>query len=215
MWWASLSWEAIGNCFSTFDSTWSCCGQARALNNKHPLFFGFLPIFIVVVIACTCSAVTGDGVTGSARQPNLVLVQQSSHAWCMVYVSRCFFVFDLVARLFSVCFVVDPMFVGGDLGYEFGWSAWGFLFRVPSGSWWHMLCLRQGNWKSCDNNCHHGMSIIMILMMPSQRSCSICRRGPLVVGAALEIFLCESKKLLLVSRTQEINKKHKLAAHTE
>ncbi len=43
MWWASSSWEAIQNCFCTLDSTWSCCGKVRALNNNHPLIKGILP----------------------------------------------------------------------------------------------------------------------------------------------------------------------------
>ncbi len=41
-----------------------------------------------VVVACACSFVIEDGVTGSARQLNLLLVQQSLRAWCVAYVSR-------------------------------------------------------------------------------------------------------------------------------
>jgi hypothetical protein len=47
-----------------------------------------------VVVACACSFVTEDGVTGSARQLDLLLVQQLLHAWRMAYVSQllCFVV---------------------------------------------------------------------------------------------------------------------------
>ncbi len=75
--------------FSALDSTWSFCGKARALNNKHPLIEGVLPKMVFfVVVACTCSFVTGDDVTGSARQLDSLLVQQSLRAWRMVQVSR-------------------------------------------------------------------------------------------------------------------------------
>ncbi len=57
-----------------------------------------------VVVACIYSFVTEDGVTGSARWLDLLLVQQLLHAWCMAHVSQrlCF------------CVVVCVGHAGGD-----------------------------------------------------------------------------------------------------
>jgi hypothetical protein len=97
------------------------------LNNEHPLYF-WIPnkMVVFVVVACACFVVTRDGVTDSARQLRLRIVQQSSRITCGVRVTTasCFVLFFvLLASSFFVCFVVDPTFVAGDLGYEFAQSA--------------------------------------------------------------------------------------------
>ncbi len=61
-------WEAIQNYICVLDSTWSCCGQARASSNKHPLMKGILPKMVVAIfLTRACSAVTGDSDAGAAR----------------------------------------------------------------------------------------------------------------------------------------------------
>ncbi len=125
-WWASLSWD--------FDLTWCCSCQARASNNKHPLFFGLLKNRYFFVIACACSFVTREGVKGSTRQLNLLLVQRLSRAWHVAYITRLlFFHFFVACKFFFACFVVDPTFVVGDQGHEFARSAWGFPFSLLPG----------------------------------------------------------------------------------
>ncbi len=118
--------------FALFDSTWSCCGQTRASKNKHPLYFWIsTKMVFIIVVSCTCSVVTRDGVTGSARQLDSQLVQRSSHTWHVAYMSwqLCFFCFAC-KFFFCMCFVVDPTFVAGDLGHEISQSDWGFPCRV-------------------------------------------------------------------------------------
>ncbi len=77
--------------------------------------FGFLPKWVFFVVTCTCSVITGEGVTGSAKQLNLLLVQRLLHRHTchdgFDYGSGCKFIF--------ACFVVDPRFVEGDLGHDF------------------------------------------------------------------------------------------------
>ncbi len=47
------------------------------MNNTHPLYFWSTnKIVFFVVVACACSFVIEDGVTGSARQIDLLLAQQ-------------------------------------------------------------------------------------------------------------------------------------------
>ncbi len=95
---------------------------------------------VFVVIAHACSVVTRDGVTGSARQLSSWLVQQLLHMTCGVRVKTALFFFFFACKFLFVCFVVYPMFVAGDLGHEFSWSAWGFLRRVSS-SCIHRACI--------------------------------------------------------------------------
>ena len=76
---------------------------------------------VFVVVACTCSDVTRDGVTGSAKQLDSRLVQQSSRVTHGIRVTMALFFF--ACEFFFVCFVVDPTFVAGDLGHEFAGSA--------------------------------------------------------------------------------------------
>jgi hypothetical protein len=73
---------------------------------------------VFVVVAQACSVVTRDGVTGSARQLGSWLVQQSLHVTHGIHVMTALF-FCFACELFFVCFVVDPIFVVGDLGLEF------------------------------------------------------------------------------------------------
>jgi hypothetical protein len=48
----------------------------QSIKNKHPLYFWITnKMVFVVVVACACSFFTEDGVTGSARQLDLLLVQ--------------------------------------------------------------------------------------------------------------------------------------------
>jgi hypothetical protein len=75
-----------------------------------------------VVVACACSVVTRDGVSGSARQFGLQLVQQSLHVTRGVCVNMALF-FCFACRFFFVCFVVNPTVIAGDLGHEFAQSA--------------------------------------------------------------------------------------------
>ncbi len=77
---------------------------------------------VLAVIAHACSVVTRDGVTGSAKQLNLRLVQQLLRVTCGVCVMMAWVFFVLLARFFFVCFVVDPTFIAGDLGLEFARS---------------------------------------------------------------------------------------------
>jgi hypothetical protein len=99
--------------FCALDSTWSCCGRARASNNKHPLYFWSTnKMVFFVVLACVCSFVTEDGVTGSARQLDLLLVQQLSRAWCVAYVSQ--WLFLLLLLLVVVVVVVHVSHADGD-----------------------------------------------------------------------------------------------------
>ncbi len=78
---------------------------------------------VFVAVAHACSVVARDGVTGSAKQLDSRLIQQSSHVTHGVHVmtALCFFCF--ACKFFFVCFVVDPMFIAGDLGNEFAQSA--------------------------------------------------------------------------------------------
>jgi hypothetical protein len=78
---------------------------------------------VFVVVACTCSVVTRDGVTGSAKQLGLRLVQQSSCMMRGVRVLMAFVFLFCLRVLFFVSFVVDSIFVTGDLGHEFAQSA--------------------------------------------------------------------------------------------
>jgi hypothetical protein len=78
---------------------------------------------VFVVVARTCSVVTRDGVTGSAKQLDSRLVQRSSCVMCGVRVMTALFFFCFACKFLFVCFVVDPMFVAGDLGHEFAQSA--------------------------------------------------------------------------------------------
>ncbi len=81
----------------------------------------------------------------------------------------------------NVCFVVVlDILIMGDLRHEYAQSAWGFLFRGPPGYWLHSSCLRRGDWCFFDNDCCHGMSIVVILTMSSWRLCCICWQGRLV-----------------------------------
>jgi hypothetical protein len=109
--------------FLRFGLNLKFCGQARALNNEHPLHLWITNKMVVfVVVARACSVVTRDGVTGSAKQLDLRLVQQSSRVTRGIRVMTASF-FCFACEFFFVCFVVDPMFVVGDLGHEFTQSA--------------------------------------------------------------------------------------------
>jgi hypothetical protein len=89
------------------------------------LFFGLSTnkIVVFVVVARACSVVSRDGITGSAKRLDLWLIQQSSRVTRGVRVTTALFFFCFACEFFFVCFVVDPMFITGDLGHEFAQSA--------------------------------------------------------------------------------------------
>jgi hypothetical protein len=78
---------------------------------------------VFVVVTRACSVVTWDGVTGSAKQLDLQLIQQSLRLMRGVRVTMALCFFCFACKFFVVCFVVDPMFVAGDLGHELSRSA--------------------------------------------------------------------------------------------
>ncbi len=95
----SSSWKAIWNIFCTVDLTWSCCGQARASNNKHPLYFWIINKMVVfVVVTHACSVVTLG--TVSLALPSSLVCGLSSNcsAWRMVYMSRWLHFFCLACK---------------------------------------------------------------------------------------------------------------------
>ncbi len=92
---------------------------------------------VFVVVARACSVVTRDGVTGSARQLGLQLVQQSLHVLRGVRAWQLFF---FCLRVLFCILIVDPTFIAGDLGHEFAQSAWDFPRRV-SPSCIHCACV--------------------------------------------------------------------------
>ncbi len=122
-----------------------------------------------VVVACACSVSLG---MVSLTLPGDSICCLSSNccardAWCTCHNG---FLFLLCLQvLFFARFVVDPTFVTGDLGHELAQSVRGFPWSGLPGLWLHLLCLHCGNWCSCDNNCHHGMSIVVILTAPLLR----------------------------------------------
>jgi hypothetical protein len=96
-----------------------------------PLSLGILVIFglstnkmvVLVVVACACSVVTRDGVTGSAKQLDSQLIQQLSQVMHGICVTMALYFFCFACKFFFVYFVVDPTFKAGDLGHEFAQSA--------------------------------------------------------------------------------------------
>ncbi len=93
-------------------------------------------------------------------------------------------------KFFITCFVVVlTVLIAGDLRHEYAQSAWGFPFRGPPGYWLHLLRLRCGDWCSFDNDCHCGMSIIVILAMPSWRLCHVHQQGRLVAPRLIAMAL--------------------------
>jgi hypothetical protein len=77
------------------------------------LFFSSNKMGFFVVVACACSFVTEDSVTGSARRFDLLLVQRSLRALRMVHVS-----WRLCICLFGCClqvFVVECVLGCADL----------------------------------------------------------------------------------------------------
>ena len=85
----------------------------------------------------------------------------------------------VVREIFFACFVIDSTFVTGDPGHELAWYAWGNPFKGPPVSWLRSLLLRRGNWRCYDDSFCRGVSIVVMLTTPSQRSCCVCQRGSL------------------------------------
>jgi hypothetical protein len=93
-------------------------------------------------------------------------------------------------KFFIACFVVVlNVHVAKDLRHEYAQFAWGFPFRGPPGSWLRSSCLHRGNWHSFDNDCHCGMSVVMILTMSSWRLCCVCWQGRLVASRLIATAL--------------------------
>ena len=101
-----------------------------------------------------------------------------SCAWCMFHMSWWLCCF---CCLFLLIVLVDPnTCVVGDQGHDFVRSAQGFLSR--NGLLFVSTYRRCGNWRPCNDNCCCGINCVVILMMPSQCSCHVCRQGCLVVS---------------------------------
>jgi hypothetical protein len=133
-------------------------------------------------LCCCCYmhlffVVAQDGVSWLSA----LLVQQVSCTLCMAQVScGCMFLL-FFHKFFIACFVAFlDVLVAGDLRHEYAQSAWGFPFRGPPGYWLRSLRLRCGNWCSFDNDCHSGMSIVVILTTSSRRLCCVHWQGRLV-----------------------------------
>ncbi len=99
-------------------------------------------------------------------------------------------------KFFIVCFVaVLDVIVVGDLRHEYAQSAWGFPFRGSPDYWLHSSRLHCGDWCSFDDDCRHGMSIVVILTMSSWRLCCVhwqgCLVAPRLIATALLIVLEE------------------------
>ncbi len=108
------------------------------------------------------------------------LVQRVLRAWCVAQLSRgCFFI--VLHKFFILCFVVVlDVLVTGDLRHEYAQSAWGLLFRGPPDFCLRSSRFRRGDWRSFDNDCCHGMSIVVILTTSSRLTCRVCWQGRLV-----------------------------------
>jgi hypothetical protein len=149
-------------------------------------------VFIVVFAACACFAVAWDGFSPLSA----LLVQQVLHTWCIAQVSHgC--VFIVFCKFFIVWCVDLNVLIAGDLRHVFSQSAWGFPFREPPGSWLHLLQLGRGSWHFCDNDCHCGISFVVILTTFSWLLCCICPWGCLVAPRLITTALLVALKALL------------------
>ncbi len=99
--------------------------------------------------------------------------------------------FLLFFHKFFIAFfvIVLDVLIAGDLRLEYAQSTWGFLFRGPPGSWLHLSCLRRGNWRSLDNDCCRGMSIVMILTTSSKHLFPVRWWGHLVAPRLITMAL--------------------------
>ncbi len=96
----------------------------------------------------------------------------------------------ILCEFFIECFVVVlDVLVAGDLRHEYALSTWGFPFRGPPGCWLCLLCLHCGDCCSFDDDCCHGMSIIVILTTSSRRFCHIHRQSRLVAPRVIPTAL--------------------------
>ena len=142
-------------------------------------------VFVVVVAACTCFVVVRDGVSRSCA----LLVQRVSRAWRVVQLSRGCFFYCFTWVLYLVFCCCSRVLVAGDLRHEYAQSAWGFLFRGPPDFCLRSSRFRCGDWRSFDDDCCHGMSIIVILTTSSRRFCHIHRQSRLVAPRVIPTAL--------------------------
>ncbi len=105
-------------------------------------------------------------------------VLRVSRAWRMFHMSwrlRCF------CCLFLLIVFVDPNArVVGDQGFDFAWSAWGFLSRNVL--LFVLTYRRCGDWHPCDNNRLRDISFVMMLTTLSRCSCCVHWQGRLVAS---------------------------------
>ncbi len=172
---------------------WSVLRREPQQHNLPSIFFINMKmvifVFVVVVAACACFVVVRDGVSPSCAS----LVQRVSRAWRVAQVSRgCFFI--VVHEFFISCFIVVlDVLVAGDLRHEYAQSSWGFLFRGPPDCCLRSSRFRRGDWRSFDEDCRRGMSIVVILTTSSRLLCRVRRRGrrvaPRLIPTALLVAL--------------------------
>ncbi len=175
--------------FTRLGHRWSVL-QREPQQHNLPLIFLIkmkmvIFVFVVVIAACACFVVVRDGVSRSCAS----LVQWVSRVWRVAQVSRgCFFI--VVHKFFISCFVVVlDVLITGDLRHEYAQSAWGFLFRGPPDFCLHSSCFCRGNWRSFDNDCRCGMSIVVILTTSSLLHCRVCWWGRLVAPSLIATTL--------------------------